>query len=133
MLTTNMLPAKYEHSSFFANRPRNEASSGCTVRRITAHVSRTNQWPWQRIIVRSMACFRPGVGAFFDELSEMRRRRNPIDQFPRLGAVGAHPFGGGAKDVGEITPHLALVDQPGEAAVAGQYTEKRHFGQTDRA
>src|SRR5215469_12862327 len=44
-------------------------------------------------------------------------------------AIGAHAFGGRAKDVGEIAPHLALVDQPGETAGAGQYTQKRHFGQ----
>ena len=64
---------------------------------------------------------------------ELGGRRGAVDQPPGLGAIGAHPFGGRAKDVGEIAPHLALVDQPSEAAGAGQYRQQRHFGQADRA
>ena len=84
-------------------------------------------------IDRPIAFIRPGAGPFFDQLPEASGRRNPIYQLPCLGAIGAHPFGSGAKDVGEITPHLALVDQPGEAAGAGQHRQERHFGQADGA
>ena len=56
-----------------------------------------------------------------------------VDEPPRLGAVGAHPLGGGAEHVGEVAPHLALVDEPRQAAGARQHAEQRHFGQAHRA
>ena len=46
-----------------------------------------------------------------------------VDQPPRLGTIGAHAFGGGAEHVGEVAPHFALVDQPGEAAGARKDAE----------
>src|SRR5438132_780664 len=116
-----------------AKRLREDTSSRCSVRRRNPIVSRTNQWLWLAIIVWPIAFICPGAGPFFDQLPEASGRRNPIYQLPCLGAIGAHPFGSGAKDVGEITPHLALVDQPGEAAGAGQHRQERHFGQADGA
>src|SRR4029077_16661103 len=86
-----------------------------------------------RRLGRAIAPFRPGEAALVDELPEAHWWRGAVDQPPRLCTVGTHPFGSGAKDVREIAPHLALVDQPSEAAGAGEYPQKRHLGQADRA
>ena len=42
-----------------------------------------------------------------------------VDQSPLLGAIATHAFGQGAKHVGQVPPHLALVDEPGEPTGAG--------------
>ncbi len=67
----------------------------------------------------------------FTSLGETRRRRRAIDEVPLLGPVGAHAFGRGAENIGEIAPHLALVDQAGQAAGARQHAQQRHLGQAD--
>ena len=63
-------------------------------------------------------------------LVEARARRNRVNQAPFHRAFAAHTFGQCGEDVGEVAAHLALVDQAGEAAGAGQYAEKRDLGQT---
>ena len=52
-----------------------------------------------------------------------------IDQLPVFGAVGAHAFAGGAKNVGKVAANLALVSDTGQSTGAGQHAEQWHFGQ----
>jgi len=66
------------------------------------------------------------------QLGKARRWRHLVDDLPLLGALGAHAFRGGAEDIGEVTPHLALVDETRQAAGAGEHAQKRHFRQADR-
>jgi len=42
--------------------------------------------------------------------------------------VRAHPFAGGAEDVGEIRAHLSLVGDPREAARSRKHAEQRQLG-----
>ena len=64
-----------------------------------------------------------------DELGELLRLGIGVDQLPVLGAVGPHAFAGGAEDVGQVAPHLALVGHARQAAGAGQHAEQGNFGQ----
>ena len=55
--------------------------------------------------------------------------RGAVDQAPLQGLLTADPFGAGGEHVGQVAPDVALVDQPGEAAGAGQHAEQGDLGQ----
>ena len=65
-------------------------------------------------------------------LREDLRLGDVVDQPPVLGLLPAHAFGGGAEDVGQVVPHVALVGHAGQAAGARQHAEQRHLGQAHR-
>src|SRR6267142_1085552 len=69
--------------------------------------------------------------AALDHVRELLRFGDVVDELPLPGAVGAHAFRGGAEDVGEVAPHLSLVDQSGQSSRARQYAQKRNLGQAD--
>ncbi len=63
---------------------------------------------------------------------EARLGQERVDQAPLDGALALHALGDGAEHVGPVAPHLALVDQAGEPAGAGQDGEQRRLGKRDR-
>ncbi len=71
------------------------------------------------------------LGARFHHVGEFLRLGHVIHEPPFLRPIGAHALGGGAEEIGKVAAHLALVDQPREAAGAGQHTQQRHFRQRD--
>ena len=81
----------------------------------------------------AIAFCRKRAGALRDAFLKPSRRRDVVDQPPGFCAIGAHALGGGAEHIGEVAPDLALVDQPGQTAGAGQDAEQRHLGKADRA
>ena len=54
-----------------------------------------------------------------------------VDEAPVDGLLAAHALLGGAEDVREVAPHLALVGQSREPAGAGQDREQRRLRQRD--
>ena len=56
-----------------------------------------------------------------------------VDQAPIHGALAAHAFYAGAKNIGQVVAHLALVGHAGEAPSARQHTQERHLGQAHTA
>ena len=67
--------------------------------------------------------------AALHEFGELLRLGAVVDQLPFLRAVGAHAFGGGAEDIGEVAAHFALVDDPRQAAGPWQHAQQRNLGQ----
>jgi len=68
-------------------------------------------------------------GGVLHGLLELGVGRHLVDQAPldRAGALDA--FLGGAEGIGQITPHLALVGDPREAARSRQHRQQRQLGQ----
>ena len=58
----------------------------------------------------AVAALREFCNPLFQRFGKTLRRRGPIDQAPRLCALGAHALGGGAEEVGEVAADHALVD-----------------------
>ena len=56
-----------------------------------------------------------------------------VHQAPFHGFFATHAFDAGAKQVGQVVAHFALVGHAGQAAGAGQHAQERHFGQAHRA
>ena len=56
-----------------------------------------------------------------------------VHQAPFHGLLAAHAFHAGAKQVGQVVAHFALVGHAGQAAGAGQHAQQRHFRQAHRA
>ena len=73
------------------------------------------------------------LGDLLRLVRELARRDQLVDQPPLLRALAAHALGGGAEEVGVVAPHHPLVDQPRQAAGAGQHREQRQLGQRHRA
>ena len=69
----------------------------------------------------------PSSSARFHHLGELLRLGDVVDEAPLLRPIRAHAFGGGAENIGEIAAHFALVDEAGQAAGAGQHSQKRNF------
>ncbi len=68
-------------------------------------------------------------GALGDAFVPGGGRGNLVDKPPIDRAPAAHAFLGGAKEIGAVAAHLALVGEAGEAAGAGQHREQRQLGQ----
>src|SRR5690606_34628760 len=66
-------------------------------------------------------------------LLELRLRRRLVDEAPLDRALAAHALGDRREGVGEVTADLALVDEPREAAGAGEDREERRLGEAHRA
>jgi hypothetical protein len=64
-------------------------------------------------------------------LREHRGLGDVVDEAPILGLLSAHAFDAGAKQIGQIVAHVALVGHAGQTAGAGQHAEQRHLGQAD--
>ena len=43
--------------------------------------------------------------------------------------LALHALGSGGEHVGQVAAHVALVDDPGQPAGAGQHRQQRHLGQ----
>jgi hypothetical protein len=71
-------------------------------------------------------------GALGDGLLPDRARHGLVDQPPAHGLRAGHALGSGGEVVGQVTAHVPLVHDPGEAAGARQHPEQRQFGQRDR-
>ena len=71
-------------------------------------------------------------GAFAHRTRKDRRLGQRIYQTPFNRLLAAHPFSSGAKNIGQVVAHMALVGQARESAGAGQHTQQRHFGQRHR-
>ncbi len=67
--------------------------------------------------------------ARFHGFGELLRLGGVINEAPKLGAVGAHAFGGRAEDIGAVAPDFALVDDSRQAAGAGEHAEQRNLRQ----
>ena len=57
----------------------------------------------------------------------LRHRR--VDQSPLDGGAAAVALGLGGEEVGAVTTDVALVDDAGQSARAGQHAQQRHLGQ----
>ena len=66
-------------------------------------------------------------------VGELAGRDQFVDQPPFARPLAAHALGGGAEEIGVVAPHHPLVDQPRQAAGAGQHGEQRQLGQRHRA
>ena len=63
---------------------------------------------------------------------ELAGRAHLVDEAPVHGALAAHAFGQRAEVVGDVAPHLALVDDARQAAGAGQHAQQRRLRQRHR-
>ena len=55
-----------------------------------------------------------------------------VDQAPVDGLLAPDALGPGGEHVGQVAADVALVDDPGEPAGAGQHAQQRHLGQRHR-
>jgi hypothetical protein len=62
----------------------------------------------------------------------LARRVDPIDESPFDRALAFHALDQRAETIGEVAPHVPLVDDAGEAAGAGQDTQQRRLRQAHR-
>jgi hypothetical protein len=72
------------------------------------------------------------AGAGGDDLVPLAARHDVVDQAPVLGALALDALGGGAEHVGAVAADLALVDEAGQPAGAGQDGEQRGLGERHR-
>ncbi len=82
-----------------------------------------------RCVLGPRALARQLRSATLDVVAKLLRFHYRIHQAPLACAFAADTFGGGAKNIGQIAPHLAFIGEPRETARAWQYAEQRHFGQ----
>ena len=76
---------------------------------------------------------RPGPAARSRTTSSKRLRGAMASTRPQSTRLRPlHALGPGGEDVGEVAADVALVDDPGQAAGAGQHGEQRHLGQRHR-
>ncbi len=74
-----------------------------------------------------------GGGPFGDELGERAARRDGVDELPLDRLAALHSLGACGEDVGEVAPHVALVDDACQATRAGQHRQQRYLRQRDGA
>ena len=73
----------------------------------------------------------PGERSGVDELVERAARSDGVDESPVDGLLALDALGPRGEHVGEVAADVALVDEAGEPAGAGQHGEQRHLGQRD--
>ena len=77
--------------------------------------------------VRRFGCER--ARARPDRLLELTRRMDRVHEPPGHRALALDAFDERAEDVGEVAPHVPLVDDPRQTASAGQHAEQRRLRQ----
>ena len=94
--------------------------------RIEGAGERPERYP--RAVTRAIRLRGDRLGAGARLGHQGRRPCQGIDQAPVAGAAAAQAFRRGAQEIRAIAPHLALIDQAGQTAGAGQHREQRQFG-----
>ena len=78
---------------------------------------------------RPVGGVRPGAGVGGDELIEAALGSDRVDEPPVDGLLTLDPFGAGGEHVGQVAADESFVDDPGQAAGAGENGEQRDLGQ----
>ena len=85
--------------------------------------------PHARGLARPIRARRERASALARRVGQPGTRHDLVDQAPRDRPGAAHALGDAAEEIGAVAADLALVDQPGQPAGAGQHREQCYLRQ----